>query len=410
MDPLRHTHTISYWQQSMGLPNPVLSPVDDSTIETELCIIGGGITGCSAAYLAAQQDIETVVIEARQPALGATGRNAGMILSGIADSYATAVETYGRTQAQELWQLTIDNQKRMTALAEEVGVPYDRCGSWLLADVPEEGTLLERSSHLLNEDGFSHEYTAGDPLQRGFLAGLFRPEDAVINPAQLVLALANAARAPVITGSPVTRLEEMAGNKVRVVSERVTVVARKVLLNINAYSALLDPFFEGKVIPCRGQIQVSEPAPLVFPHAGYSHFGYWYFRQVPLADNPSLGRWLIGGGRHLHFDTENNIFDDNTTAAIQSDIEGYTGRYFPELAQVPIAHRWAGTMGFTADGLPLVGALPSLPNVYYCVGFNGHGMGLGLMVTERAMALALEGRHPGIFDASRLDGLQIQKE
>jgi gamma-glutamylputrescine oxidase len=403
MDPLRHTHTISYWQQSVGLPSPAPSPAGEKTMETELCIIGAGITGCSAAYLAAQQGVDTVVVEAREPALGATGRNAGMLLSGIADSYAAAVGIYGRAQARELWQLSIDNRERTIALADLLGVPYYRCGSWLLADVEAEVALLEASSRLLEEDGFSHEYVGGDPLQRGFLAALFRPEDAVINPAQLVIALIKAARVPVFRGAPVTRLEEMADGRVRVVSERLTVVAQKVLVNTNAYAALLDPLFEGKVIPCRGQIQVSEPAPIVFPHAGYSHFGYWYFRQIPEPGDPSLGRWLIGGGRHLHFDTENNTFDDKTTATVQADIEAYTARYFPELARVSIAYRWAGTMGFTADGLPLVGALPSLPNVYYCVGFNGHGMGMGLMVTERALALALNGQHPGVFDAERGD-------
>jgi len=59
-------------------------------------------------------------------------------------------------------------------------------------------------------------------------------------------------------------------------------------------------------------------------------------------------------------------------------------------------------MGFTDDGLPLVGGLTDLPGVFYCVGFNGHGMGLGIKVAERAFALMTEGTHPGIFDGVRM--------
>lgn len=398
---IRNTHSISYWQHSVGLPSSVLSSTDDRIIETELCIVGGGVTGSSAAYLAAQKGLDVVVVEAREPALGASGRNAGMVLSGIADNYAEAVQRYGRETARELWQLSIDNRERMLALADVLGVPYDRCGSWLLADVEKEAILLAEAHRLLDEDGFPHEFSS-DPLGRGFLSGLFRPHDAVINPAQFTRALLKAANVPVITGSPVIHLEATGGGNVRVVGERATVLAQKVLLNTNGYSALLHPFFQGKVWPCRGQIQVSEPAPMVFRQAGYSHFGYWYFRQIPDSRDPALGRWLIGGGRHLHLDTENGTYDDSVTEPIQRDLQAYTARYFPELAKVPIAYRWAGTMGFTADGLPIAGGLPDLPNVYFCVGFNGHGMGLGVMVTERALALMLEGRDTGIFSARRL--------
>jgi glycine/D-amino acid oxidase-like deaminating enzyme len=225
----------------------------------------------------------------------------------------------------------------------------------------------------------------------------------VINPAQFVQALNRAAGVSTITSSPVTRLQVEKDSKIGVIGERLTVLAERVLLNTNAYSLLLHPFFAGKVRPCRGQIQVSAPSPMIFRQAGYSHFGYWYFRQIPLATDPSLGRWLIGGGRHLHFATENDTFDEAISEPVQTDLQSYTARYFPEVAAVPITHRWAGTMGFTPDGLPLVGTLPDLPNVTFCVGFNGHGMGLGVMVVKRALALSNNGTDPGIFTVTRLD-------
>lgn len=393
--------TTSYWQQNAGLPKPAPDSSETAALETDLCIVGGGVIGSSIAWFAQQAGIDALVLDARQPALGATGRNAGMALCGIADSYASAVKQYGRQTAKELWQLSIDNREMMLGLAEKLGVPYERCGSWLLADCAEEAETLAESIRLLHEDGFDHHFTPTDPFGRGFLAGLHRPDDGVIHPARFNRALMEASGVRVISGAAVTKIIPD-GAGLQVMSNGATVSARRVLLATNAYSALLHPFFQGKVYPQRGQIQVSEPAPLVFPAAGYSHFGYYYFRQVAEPDHPGMGRWLIGGARHLNFAAEAGFTDENTSEKVQTDLHAYTAQYFPELAQVPISHRWAGTMGFTDDGLPLVGELPDLPGVFYCVGFNGHGMGLGIKVAERAFGLMTEGRHPGIFDGARL--------
>lgn len=398
--PLSHFATTSFWQQSIGLPAPTSDAIEPQALETDLCIVGGGVIGSSIAWFARQAGIDALLLDARQPALGATGRNAGMALCGIAESYASAVQQYGRQTARELWQLTIDNREMMLGLAAELGVPFERCGSWLLADCAEEADALAESARLLQADGFDNHFTSRDPFGRGFQAGLHRPADGVIQPAHFNRALIEAAGVPVISGAAVTEIVTE-GTGLRVSSSRGTVRARRVLLATNGYSALLHPFFRGKVHPQRGQIQVSEPAPLVFPVAGYSHFGYYYFRQVPEANLPGMGRWLIGGARHLNFAAEAGHTDENVTAKVQADIAAYTAQYFPELANVPISHRWAGTMGFTDDGLPLVGELPDLPGVFYCVGFNGHGMGLGIKVAERAFGLMAEGVHPGIFDGAR---------
>jgi glycine/D-amino acid oxidase-like deaminating enzyme len=52
-------------------------------------------------------------------------------------------------------------------------------------------------------------------------------------------------------------------------------------------------------------------------------------------------------------------------------------------ADVPITNRWAGTMGFTADGLPIVGPVEGMPHVYACAGYNGHGMGFAFLSAKR---------------------------
>jgi len=67
----------------------------------------------------------------------------------------------------------------------------------------------------------------------------------------------------------------------------------------------------------------------------------------------------------------------------------------------PVERRWAGIMGFTADGLPLVGTLPDMPSVGFAVGFNGHGLAMGAGTAELAVAHLLTGAHPGSISADR---------
>ena len=208
--------------------------------------------------------------------------------------------------------------------------------------------------------------------------------------------------ATVIAGSPVRGWYED-GDHVVVRSARATVRARWLLLATNAWSARIHPYFHQKVTPMRGQIYLTEPGPLLFETAGYSHYGYYYYRQIPEAEDPTRGRWLIGGARHRNFATENNVLDESTGDAVQRDLERWTATHFPEFAELPVAHRWAGLMAFTSDGQPLVGTLPEQPKVGFAVGFNGHGMGLGILVVRQALAHLIDGEPSRLFDARRLD-------
>lgn len=172
--------------------------------------------------------------------------------------------------------------------------------------------------------------------------------------------------------------------------------ARHVLLCTNAYSPSIASYFGDKVTPMRGQVMVTEPLPeSVIPVCGYSDYGYMYYRMT--FDN----RLLIGGARNQAFDTENDTTDDRVTARIQGHLDDYLRRFFPEVT-AKVDRRWAGIMGFSVDGVPLVGVLPDMPRVGFAVGFTGHGLATGAAAAERAVDHLLTGAHPGAVWAGRL--------
>ena len=86
---------------------------------------------------------------------------------------------------------------------------------------------------------------------------------------------------------------------------------------------------------------------------------------------------------------------------VQDGLVRFASRHFPEV-ETRDASRWSGVMGFTPDGLPLVGRLPDLPQAYFALGLGGRGLAWAFVLAERLVDLMLRGTDPGILAADRL--------
>ncbi len=365
----------------------------------DFLVVGAGLVGTSAAYFAAQAGHNVLIIDKADVALGASGRNAGFMITGLDTYYHRAVAVYGADVAREMWDLsrrTIAFWKQI--IAESKGaVPFRQTGSLLLAESAAEKHDLQQAIRGLEAAGIDAIYHDHDPLRRGYHAAIEQPQDGAVQPYKLTQELLRRSGAQMIPNNEVYRIEQDAPDCVRVSAQRATYEARYVLLCTNAYSPLIDAYFVGKVTPTRAQCLVTEPldaAPLAT--CGYSDYGYMYYRST--FDN----RLLIGGGRKQHKALENDTTEDRLSQPVQAALDAYKQRYFPDVT-APVAQRWSGIMGFSADGLPLVGTLPGRARVGFAVGFTGHGLSMGAQTAERAVAHLLHGTHPGAVAASRMD-------
>jgi gamma-glutamylputrescine oxidase len=379
--------TVSLWQADGTQP----------VREVDFLVVGAGLVGCSAAFFAGQAGREVVVTEMRDIGLGASSRNAGFMITGLDTYYHHAVDKYGAAVTREMWDLSKRTHSYWHEFAKNGNVRLHQCGSMLLAESADEARDLEDAARALDAVGIGHEYCSTDPLGRGYHAAIRQPQDAAVQPYELVQAVFQQSGAELVANNELYAIEQESDELVTVYTRQFIFKARYVMLCTNAYSVNIDPYFIGKVIPTRAQCIATAPlknGPLLNT-CGYSDYGYMYYRDT------FDGRLLIGGGRKQNKMLENDTTDDRTTDPVQRILENYLREKFPDI-DVPIERRWAGIMGFSVDGLPLVGTLPGKPRVGFAVAFHGHGLAMGAGTAERAVDHLLNGTDPGAVSAGRL--------
>ena len=360
----------------------------------DIVVVGAGLVGAAVAARLASEGIETAVLEAREAAGGATGRSAGMVLTGLPGHYNWAVSSYGRQKAREIWALTVEGRERLVEAAERLEMDVERNGSLALAVDDAEVDALRESVELLREDGFDAWFGPTDPLERGFRAALRQPDDVAVDGAVLTRALLSTSGVIVHEGTEVYDLEP-AGEYVRVWARGRTVLCSAVVLAVNGYASLIDAYFANKVAPIRNLVFATEPLDgTLLEQPCCADYGYEYCRQLP--DR----RLLLGAWRRRFA----SIRETKLSDVVQDGLTRFASRYFPEVDLRRVA-RWSGVMGFTPDGLPLVGALPDLPRVHFAVGFGGRGLAWAFVAAERLVGAVLRDADVGLLSADRLDDL-----
>jgi len=325
---------LPFWQR----PPPVeRAPLPE---RVEVLVVGGGITGVSLLRRLGERGVKAALVERTSLAFGASGRNAGFLLEGTAANYAEAVRLHGREVAREVWDVTAENHRR---LAEALGgrAGYHRGGSRTLAASAAEEAQLAESAELMSEDGWPVTLAA---------RSIVNPRDGELFPAEAVAALAaDCPPGAIVEGVELTDLE------------LPPVAADEVILATNAFIGQL--IEDIPIAPVRAQMLATAPfGTRVAERPTYSDHGYQYWRQLPTGE-------VLAGGYRDRAPAEELGYDLATTATIQ----GHLDRHLAGLGvTAPVTHRWAGTMGFTPDALPLVGRLR--PGLSICAGYTGHGM------------------------------------
>lgn len=368
-----------------GLPTSLWLHRPSTPEELDTVVVGGGFVGLSTAWwLAKEGGVRTTVLEAEHLAGKASGRNAGFLLTGSAVPYVRLLNAHGRDTALRFWEVSRDNRALLRSELLDPGTvdcEFLPEGSWIAAlkgTDQEEG--LRESLELLRAEGFDLEWRSGEQVRNASgsddLGGaLFQPEDGGLDPVRLCRGMARLDLFDVRTGVEVRRLEPE-GDRVRLVTLAGDILARRVVIAVNAYAPSLLPFLARTIRPVRGQALATAPGARHLEGVWYLNDGFEYLRQ--LADGT-----LVLGGRRQAAERVEVGYVECPTATVQGALEQFLDETFPVFADRPVMDRWAGIMAFTEDGFPMVDRVPDLPGAVYAAGFSGHGLSLGFAVGRR---------------------------
>ncbi len=404
----------SLWQAELkGLDLPFVTGPLQGTLDTDVAIIGAGITGTATALWLARAGAQVTVLEARSIAAGASGRNGGFISNGTTGSYAAIIKRYGRERARRLWAFTVRNHEQVARFIEELeqsgwSCAYRRNGSFKLAAKESELEQIIESALLLNDDGWEAKVVQRQELpvrlRNAYFGGAYYPANGELQPARFVTGLALLAQRAEAVFHDESPVSEISVEKDGVVLKTPggTVHARTLVLATNAWLPEIGTlvganWLSSCITPIRGQVIAAEPvSERLFPCPCSADEGYQYWRQLP------DGRLVVGGWRNHSFDTESNTFDETPGESVQRHLDGFVHDTL-NLPQVRIVNRWAGIMGFTTDGLPLIGKLPGVPHCYICGGYTGHGNAFAIHAALVVIELVQGKTNPDaeLFDPAR---------
>jgi gamma-glutamylputrescine oxidase len=388
--------TTPYWLDAPYEPRAAL----EGDVEAEACVIGGGVGGLSCARRLAQLGIETVLLEAGTVAGGASGRNGGFLIAGTAAFHNDAREQYGAERARAMYARTLDAQRDVFALAQELGAgeAVRQVGLLRLAVSEEEAEHVRDHAAALRADGFPGETVEREDLppalQRSGLVACLTDHDGALHPARwyrLLAGAAEAAGARICEGSAV-RGPVPAPDEGPVVTERGSVRARHVVVAADGALPALVPEYAGRVRSRRLHMVATEPLPPTLDQLVYARWGYEYLQQRP------DGRILAGGFSDV--DANDSYTDsDAGSPAIWERVESYLREDLG--ATGAVTHRWAGVVGYSGDSLPYVGEVPGHTGLYVSGGYSGVGNVPGFMCgRDLADTIAGNGPEP-LFPADR---------
>lgn len=376
----------SWYAATVAEALPVLAALR-GTVTADVCVVGAGYTGLSAALHLALRGMRVVVVEAQRVGFGASGRNGGQVGSGQRRDQGDLEAMVGRGDARALWDMAEEAKALVRGFAADVpGVDYRpgvahacRTAGEVRADHAYAEKLARdygyTQTEVLDRDGIraliGSQAFAGGGIDWG--AGHLHPLNYAIGLAQKAMA----AGAVICERSEVTRIDPGARPVVHTGAGQVA--CDHVILACNGYLAGLAPEVEARVMPINNFIVATEPL-------GDRASGV-LARDVAVADSKFVvnywrlsgdGRLLFGGGESYGW-----RFPDIVQTVTKPMLEIY-----PQLKGVKIDHAWGGTLAITMNRMPSF--LRPMPGVWAASACCGHGVALSTMA-GRVLAEAVAG-------------------
>ena len=361
-----------------AMPSMARSPLA-GVVETDVCVVGGGLAGLSTALGLAERGVSVALVEDNRVGWGASGRNGGFVSAGFSRPSEKIVRRVGLERARELRVLSRDAVAKMRARIVRHDIPCDPVDGILSASWFDDRKAVERERDYMAETfGEKYEFWPRERLRESLVSeryfdGLFDPAGFHFHPLNYCLGIAAALESlggRIFEASPAVRLDLKDAVK-HVWTPEGEVRADRVVMTCGGYIEGLHRRLSGAIVPVATYVIVTEPlgerleTAIRVPYAIHdTRFALDYYR--PLADT----RILWGGRVSVRRDPP------DIAALMLGDLL----KVYPQLDGVRVETAWSGLMSYGAHKMPQIGELH--PGVWYAMGFGGQGMNTTTMAGE----------------------------
>lgn len=382
------------WYAATATPSDRHAPLQGDH-KADICVVGAGYTGLSAALHLAQAGRRVILLEAQRIGFGASGRNGGQLGSGQRVEQDALEKMLGADHARTLWRMGEEAKALVKRLIAEHDIDcHLKPGvAWTASSDRDVRHLHAYADHLRDRYGYDQIETLDHAALQDvcpspdYKGGILDMGAAHLHPLNLVLGLARAAQAAgvrIFEGSPVHHITEGAPATLQTDAGRIR--ADHVVLACNGYLGGLNRQVAAWVMPINNFIAVTEPLgdriKDVLPRdvaVADGRFVVNYFRRS------HDGRLLFGGGESYGY-----RFPSDIAAKVRAPMSVV----FPQLKDVRIDYAWGGTLAITMKRLPYLARVSR--NILSASGYSGHGVGTATHAGQ-LIARAIQGDGDG-FD------------
>ena len=347
-------------------------PQPTGEIDVDLCVIGGGLAGLTAAREVARRGWSVALLEAGRIAARASGRNTGFVLPGFAADPDSVIRRVGFAAAKDLWTLSYAGLDYVrNAVRNDVMSGIDARDGWLSVSKTDDGDEFMRLVERLGDFGCEIEAWPAEKVRavlhsERYFHAIHFPRAFQIHPLNYALGLAAAAErdgARIFEDTPALSIDP-AGVRKRIVTPAARLRASHVVLSGNVQVGNLVPHVAGSLLPITTYvITTASLGPRLAEVVAYrgavtdSEFAGNHYRIVD-------GDRLMWSGRATTWTRNPRRY----VRALSADIR----KTYPQLGKVEVEYAWSGTLGQTIHRMPQIGEVG--PGVWLASGFGGHGL------------------------------------
>ncbi len=375
-------------------------PSLQNDISCDVAVIGGGITGVTAAYLLSKAGKKVVLIEKREIRGEATAHTTAFLTHVIDTDLHDLVNIFGKETAKGVWDSHAQaiNEIEKIIQEEKIDCEFVRCPNYIFAVTQKGNEDLITDTEIANEIGFkvTHHKDNKHPFKN---EGYVRvPDQAKFHPLKYLFALQKIAEDKGALFFEQTCAEEIIqqeNSSVLVKTESGSISAQHVVI------ATYDPFNHPKELFAHKGPYVSYIVDIEFPKGVLeegtyedTHNPYNYFRIDP---QEKYDRMILGGADHreeIKMDPERNF----------NALRDYFKTMFPDIAYKEV-NKWYGPILEPLDGLAYIGRFnEKKPNQLVAMGFSGNGMTYSMIsaMMFRDMIEGKKNRWEDIYDPRRI--------